>query len=99
MIKVNDTFSIVVSNTDYAVVKQTGKMDKDGREVLKYLTYHSDLPDALNRIAKFTVRDAVKDGDMSLSEAVERITEALDRLKDDIRKTCPDVKVVDDDGR
>ena len=104
MIRVNETYGILLSNTDYSVVRIRKKTDEDGNikydedgEAMEYnqpLTYHDSLIKALERIAKFTVRDAVKDGDMTLSEAVTRIQTALDRLTEEIENAVPDVKVV-----
>lgn len=104
MIRVNETYGILLSNTDYSVVRIRKKTDEDGNikydedgEAMEYnqpLTYHDSLIKALERIAKFTVRDAVKDGDMTLSEAVTRIQTALDKLTEEIENAVPDVKVV-----
>jgi tryptophanyl-tRNA synthetase len=104
MIRVNETYGILLSNTDYSVVRIRKKTDEDGNikydedgEAMEYnqpLTYHDSLIKALERIAKFTVRDAVKDGDMTLSEAVTRIQTALDKLTEEIELAVPDVKVV-----
>ena len=104
MIRVNETYGILLSNTDYSVVRIRKKTDEDGNikydedgEAMEYnqpLTYHDSLIKALERIAKFTVRDAVKDGDMTLSEAVTRIQTALDKLTEEIENAVPDVKAV-----
>jgi succinate dehydrogenase/fumarate reductase-like Fe-S protein len=97
MIRVNETYGILLSNTDYSVVRIRTKTDKKTGKVEEYnipLTYHDSLIKALERIAKFTVRDAVKDGDMTLSEAVTRIQTALDALTEEIENAVPDVKVV-----
>ena len=104
MIRVNETYGILLSNTDYSVVRIRKKTDEDGNikydedgEAMEYnqpLTYHDSLIKALQRIVKFTVRDAVKDGDMTLSEAVTRIQTALDKLTEEIENAVPDVKVV-----
>lgn len=97
MIRVNERYGILVSNTDYSVVRIRTKTDKETGKTEEYnapLTYHDSLVKALERIAKLTVRDAVKDGDMTLSEAVERIQTALDKLSKEIEDAVPDVKVV-----
>lgn len=108
MIRVNDTYGILVSNTDYSVVRICKKKDEDGNirhdengkpmEYNQPLTYHDSPIKALERIAKLTVKDAVKDGDMTLSEAVTRIQTALDRLTEEIENAVPDVKVVEKYG-
>ena len=97
MIRVNETYGILVSNTDYSVVRIRKKTNEETGKTEEYnapLTYHDSLIKALERIAKFTVRDAVKDGDMTLSEAVTRIQTALDKLTEEIELAVPDVKVV-----
>ena len=100
MIIVNDDYAVVVSATDYCVAKRTGKTDpKTGRELLSYLTYHDSLNTALERIGKITIRESVRYGDMPLGEAVEHITDALDRLRKQIRDAIPEVKVVDKNGK
>lgn len=96
MIIINDDYAVVVSNTDYCVTKRTGRIDpKTGKEVLMYLTYHDSLIKALERIGKITIRESVRYGDMPLGEAVEHITDALDRLRKQIRDAIPEVKVVE----
>ncbi len=105
MIRVNDVYGILVSNTDYSVVRiyrkkdenGNGKFNEDGTpmEYNQPLTYHDSLIKALQRIVKLTVKDAVKDGDMTLSEAVTRIQTALDKLTEEIENAVPDVKVVE----
>ncbi len=96
MIRVNEKYGILVSNTDYSVVRIRKKTDEDGKpmEYNQPLTYHDSLIKALQRIGKLTVKDAVKDGDMTLSEAVTRIQTALDKLTEEIENAVPDVKVV-----
>lgn len=97
MIRVNEKYGILVSNTDYSVVRIRKKTDKETGKTEEYntpLTYHDSLIKALERIAKLTVKDAVKDGDMTLSEAVTRIQTALDRLTEEIENAVPDVEVV-----
>ena len=103
MIRVNEKYGIVPSATDYAVVKirttdKSGeiKYDKDGNviETNTPLSYHDSIVMALRKVAKFTARDAVRDGDMTLSEAVTRIQTALDKLTEEIENAVPDVKVV-----
>ena len=104
MIRVNETYGILVSNTDYSVVRIYKKKDEEGNikcdedgkpmEYNQPLTYHDSLIKALQRIAKLTVKDAVKDGDMTLSEAVTCIQTALNRLTEEIENAVPDVKVV-----
>ena len=96
MIIINDKYAVVVSSTDYCVAKRTGKIDpKTGKEVLQYLTYHDSLNKALERRGKITIRESVRYGDMPLNEAVEHITDALDRLRKQIADAVPEVKVVD----
>lgn len=103
MIRVNDTYGILVSNTDYSVVKIAVVKDENskhlGEEYFQQLTYHDSLIKALERIAKLTVKDAVKDSDMTLSEAVTHIQNALDELKKDIENAVPSVKVVEKNGK
>lgn len=100
MIIVNDEYAVVVSATDYCVAKRTGKIDpKTGREVLNYLTYHDSLNKALERIGKITVRESVRYDDMPLGEAIEHITDALDRLRKQIADAVPEIKVVDNNGK
>lgn len=96
MIIINDDYAVVVSNTDYCVAKRTGRIDpKTGKEVLMYLTYHDSLNKALERIGKITLRESVRHGDMPLGEAVEHITDALDRLRKQIADAVPEMKVVE----
>lgn len=100
MIIVNDDYGIVVSATDYCVVKRSGKKDpKTGKEILNYMTYHDSLNRALEKIGKITLRESVRYGDMPLGEAVDHITDALDRLRKQIADAVPEMKVVDINGK
>lgn len=94
MIVVNDKYGVVVSNTDYAVVRRSGKLGKDGKEQLGYMTYHDSLGKAINRIGKFVVQDELVGKDMTLAEAAERIETAVESLKLKIGCRIPEVKVV-----
>lgn len=100
LIRVNKKYGIIVSSTDYNVcqfrtVKGEKKMsDRVGEEYYTPVSYHGSLQDALNKIVKYTIRDSVKDGDMTLNEAIERIENALNRLEHEIIHMIPDAKVV-----
>ena len=100
LIRINKKYGIVVSSTDYCVcqfniIKGIKKAsDRVGEEVIKPLTYHSSLVDALNKIVKLTVRDSCRKGEISLKEAVNNIDNSLNELKELIELAVPNVKVV-----
>lgn len=93
MIRVNETYGIQPSATDYAVVR-FGINQKTGKETSQYLTFHADITGALNRIVSLTISGCVRGCDISLSEAVDRIECALENLQKEIELAVPNVKVV-----
>ena len=97
MIKVNDVYGIQPSTTDYAVVR-FGINRKTGEPTSQYLTYHASIEGALNRIVSLTISETVRGCDVTLSEAVDRIECALEKLRKEIELAVPSVKVVKKHG-
>ena len=92
MIRVNEKYGIIVSNTDYCVVALKNNQ-KTGEEYNVPQSYHADIESALKKIAKYTIRDAVSGGDMTIDEACAAIRDAMDKLAEDIEKAVPKAKV------
>lgn len=87
MIHVKDDWYIDVDEYSYNLQQYNGVYtDKKGNEIKQWKnqTYHPTLNKALWQYIQYRVRDALKDEDMEVMQAVQTIREELQKAKDDI---------------
>lgn len=98
MIKLFDNWVVLVDKDNYTLAeyfgerlnKKTRKMEKD----IKVYGYYMSLSAALNALRVYLIRQKLSDGCRSLSEAIQTIAEADDK----IAKLLESVKWEEDDG-
>ena len=78
MIRVNETYVIFGSETDYSACVDMGKTkinNKTGKEemVTKLVGYYSSISSCLEGIARYEIRENIRNNDMTLQEAIEEI--------------------------
>ena len=84
MIKLNDNYAILVDESQYILVKATGRTRKqNGKEIpqYNYLGYYSTLKTALKGYRDICIRVRLKDGMHALCEAVRIIEEEDEKIK------------------
>ena len=87
MIHVKDDWYIDVDEYSYNLQQYNGVYtDKNGNEIKQWKnqTYHASLDKALWQYVVYRVRDAVKDQDLEIKEAVQIIRNELKQAKQDI---------------
>lgn len=88
MIRLNDKFGIEVSDKSYVLCRlrvSTGKKNK-GETYSAPLGYFTGLGEALNAFRKEVIREGLKDGILSLSEAVTRVEESNTKVEEMIKE-------------
>lgn len=73
MIRINDDYVVIVDQYNYTLSRDLHKTDKDGQPTYRRVSYHTDLSGALKAFRREYVRLRLKDGCMSLSQAVNTI--------------------------
>ena len=88
-----DGFEILKDTMNYTVVYNTGKTDKDGSIVYKYLSYHSTLDRALKACkSEYAKREISKNKIMSLEDAVSAIVRSNNRFESLIKNAFEGVE-------
>ncbi len=89
MIHIKGDWYIDVDEWSYNLTRYAGKYtDKNGEERESYTntTYHRTLADALNQYVTYAVRDALKDKDLDIKDAIDILRTTVDGAKEDISK-------------
>ena len=87
MIHIKDDWYIDVDEASYNLQQYTGVYtDKNGNEIKQWKnqTYHATLDRALWQYVTYKVRDALKDNDIEIKEAIQIIREELQKTREDI---------------
>ena len=94
MIRVTDDYCIKVDPLNYAVWKDSHKVDKKGVPIMPVIGYLESLPKALEFILKRSATDALcTDDEISLKEAIEIVNAKYDEVIKLILQAVPDVHV------
>lgn len=87
MIHIKDDWYIDVDEASYNLQQYMGVYtDKNGNEIKQWKnqTYHATLDRALWQYVTYKVRDALKDNDIEIKEAIQIIREELQKARKDI---------------
>lgn len=92
MIELYDGYVIKIDELQYILAKKTGRIDKrSGKEDLDPVGYYADLRMALKDFGRRNIRLKLKDGSLSLGDAIRAIQNELDRLEKFIKDNIPEV--------
>ena len=82
-IKIIDDWYVVVelNPTNYTVKKGTGKKDSKGKSLDKPKGYFQSLRNAVKFIRDQIVAESLKDGSMSLEDALRKVSEVDERFE------------------
>ena len=95
MIMINEDYSIDIDDSNYMVVstEQKTRTDKTGKERLERTVYgyYTSLGNALEAVRELMVKDELKDGCLSLSEAVRAVCRVTKDFEQTIKQCMGDV--------
>ena len=88
MITVIDDYVITSDAYGYTLVRNTGRIDKKTKTlVLKPISYHGSVRQALESCRRDYIRRGLQEGDMTLSEAVSRMRD-MDNTFKEVLERC-----------
>lgn len=87
-------FEILVDSTNYALVRNTRKKNKDGEIIYKYISYHGSLEDALIACKKQYHRKELLDCDiLDIDDAVAILIRTNRRFEELVKNSFERAKV------
>ena len=94
LIMIDDTYGISVDPIDYSLRKNV-LSDKTGKIRQDTVGYYSSLESCLRAYALETMHDSLEsDKNMTLKEATEIISSAMDKVFGTIKQAFPDYEVI-----
>lgn len=83
MITLWDGYTITADEYNVILGKPSITINKEGEEQerINKATYHRSLPEALRAFYRLQVRESIKDGEQTLSQALRKATEIEERIK------------------
>ena len=87
MIELFDGYYIVIDEYNYAVATKIKRKEKDGtyKDGWKFISFHNSLADALIGFRRILVRKRLKNGCVSLTEALTAVSEIDNKVETFIR--------------
>lgn len=81
MIHIEKNYYIDADESQFQLIRMTGKTDKQGKPIKDYLSYHATISQAVRAYLRMQERNVVKNDDMTLKEALNSFEKAVDRLQ------------------
>ena len=82
MIHIEKNYYIDADESQFMLVRMTGKKDKKtGKEVKDYLSYHATISQAVKAYLRMQERNVVRNDDMELKAALSSFEKVADRLQ------------------
>ena len=91
MIHIKDDYYIYPDEYQFMLIRLTGKVDKDGKPVKEYISYHRTFPQAVRAYLRRQERIIGNQQDMELTEAL-RLYEGLVRDMMDFLQSKSEVR-------
>lgn len=98
MIRIDEDYVVDVDDFNYTLkrVKVAASGKNKGKEYFQTVGYFHSLSEALERYGQEKVRDGLKSGTMTLSEALTYIRAADEEVSRTIREAIPNVRVIEE---
>ncbi len=95
MIRIDENYGVDIDKCNYILkrIKVSQGNKHKGEEYTEVVGYYHDLVEALKRYGQEKVRYALKDGSMTLSEAVDKVSKTWDMVSVTIREAFPEYEV------
>lgn len=89
MIRLINGYAVQVDQYNYSLVRDTGRKDKQGSPVLKYISYHGSLESAIRACRKDCIKRSLMEFDGQLDEAIRVLREQDKEFRSLLRKCIP----------